>query len=439
MNNYGRRSWCWSAARAAASGTPTATRYLDLLGGIAVNALGHAHPALVAAVTAQIATLGHVSNFFAPSRRSRWPSGCSTCAGAPPGRGVLRQLRRRGQRGRVQAAPGAPAARRARRRRGRVPRPHHGRARADRASRPTATPFEPLPGDVIHVPVRRRRRARGPRSTTTGRRGHPRADPGRGRRASRRPPATCRRARRDHRRRTARCWCSTRCRPASAAPGTGSPTRHDGVVPDVVTLAKGLGGGLPIGACVAFGEAAATLLGRGQHGTHVRRQPGRRAAALADPATTIETRRPAGPRPPRSASSSGDGRRGARPPAGGRGPRRGPAARHPADPAGGRRGPRRAAGGRFPGQRRQPDVLRLAPPLILTAEQATTFVAALPAALDAAAERRSGGAGMSHVRHFLRDDDLTPGRAARGPRPRRRDEGRPVLRRRPLAGRARSP
>ena len=39
--------------------------YVDLLGGIAVNALGHGHPALVAAVTTQLQTLGHVSNFFA--------------------------------------------------------------------------------------------------------------------------------------------------------------------------------------------------------------------------------------------------------------------------------------------------------------------------------------------------------------------------------------
>jgi len=39
-------------------------RYTDLLGGIAVNALGHAHPAVVAAVTRQIGTLGHVSNLF---------------------------------------------------------------------------------------------------------------------------------------------------------------------------------------------------------------------------------------------------------------------------------------------------------------------------------------------------------------------------------------
>ena len=48
----------------------------------------------------------------------------------------------------------------------------------------------------------------------------------------------------------------------------------DGIEPDVVTLAKGLGGGLPIGACLAFG-AAADLLGPGSHAIHLRRQPGR--------------------------------------------------------------------------------------------------------------------------------------------------------------------
>jgi acetylornithine aminotransferase len=54
----------------------------------------------------------------------------------------------------------------------------------------------------------------------------------------------------------------------------------EGVAPDVVTLAKGLGGGLPIGACVAFGDAAA-LLGPGQHGSTFGGNPVSCAAALA--------------------------------------------------------------------------------------------------------------------------------------------------------------
>lgn len=52
-------------------------RYLDLLAGIAVNALGHAHPTLTAAISAQLGTLGHVSNFFGTPPRSRSLSGSS--------------------------------------------------------------------------------------------------------------------------------------------------------------------------------------------------------------------------------------------------------------------------------------------------------------------------------------------------------------------------
>jgi acetylornithine aminotransferase len=54
-----------------------------------------------------------------------------------------------------------------------------------------------------------------------------------------------------------------------------------GIAPDVVTLAKGLGGGFPIGAVVAYGERAATLLGRGQHGTTFGGNPVAAAAGLA--------------------------------------------------------------------------------------------------------------------------------------------------------------
>jgi acetylornithine/N-succinyldiaminopimelate aminotransferase len=59
------------------------------------------------------------------------------------------------------------------------------------------------------------------------------------------------------------------------------PDIGGGVVPDVVTLAKGLGGGFPVGAVIAYGERAATLLGRGQHGTTFGGNPVAAAAALA--------------------------------------------------------------------------------------------------------------------------------------------------------------
>ena len=142
----------------------------------------------------------------------------------------------------------------------------HGRtmgALSSPASRPSATPFEPLLPGVTLVPYgdvdalrgRRRRRHRG---------GVPRADAGRGGVVAAadgylRPPARSPRARRAARPRRG----PDRGRPHRRA---GSPTSTPASCPDVVTLAKGLGGGLPIGACIGVGEAG-DLLGPGQHGT----------------------------------------------------------------------------------------------------------------------------------------------------------------------------
>ena len=186
---------------------------------------------MVEAVTTQVATLGHVSNLYrAPSPASRWPSGCSRllgraaagCSSATP---APRPTRPRS------SSPGCTGRHADRRRRGRLPRPHHGRAGADRPAgqagavraAAAATSVTCPYGDVDALRGGGRRRHR---------RGVPRADQGRGRRGRPARRATSPRPGRSPRR-TARCWCSTRCRPASAAPGTGSPTRPTGVVPDV--------------------------------------------------------------------------------------------------------------------------------------------------------------------------------------------------------------
>ena len=231
-----------------------------------------------------------------PSRPSPSPNGCSQLAGRP-GRVYFCQLRRRGRRGRLQDRPAHRT-------------PPHGRHRAAAStaapwapSRSPGSPrkqepFLPLPGDVTHVPygdaealraaVTERHRAR-----------HPRADPGRERRrrparglSRRRPgdhprhrhPARARRGPDRHR----------PDRPLVRAPGA------QGVEPDVVTLAKGLGGGLPIGATLAFG-AAAELLTPGQHGSTFGGNPVACAAGLAV-LDTIERRRAARPRQARWAS-----------------------------------------------------------------------------------------------------------------------------------------
>jgi hypothetical protein len=195
----------------------------------------------------------------------------------------------------------------------------------------------------------------------------------------------------------------------------------EGVRPDVVTLAKGLGGGLPLGALIAFGDAA-TLLGPGMHATTFGGNPVCCAAALAvldtiasEACSTREAaRRAAAPRASRRSAPAGRRVRGAglllgivlsgRPAAGGRAAATpascpgGPAGRAAARPAA---DPHRRAGRRLP---------RRARPALM---------------------------GVRMTGHFLRDDDLTPA-SSRRCSTWRRDEGRPA-RHRPLAGPLRSP
>ena len=64
MNTFGAPQRVLVRGRGARVWDADGAQYTDLLAGIAVNCLGHAHPAVVEAVTAQLSTLGHVSNFF---------------------------------------------------------------------------------------------------------------------------------------------------------------------------------------------------------------------------------------------------------------------------------------------------------------------------------------------------------------------------------------
>ncbi len=104
MNNYGTPPVALASGDGAVVTDVDGKTYLDLLGGIAVNVLGHRHPAVIEAVTHQMSTLGHTSNLYATEPGIALAEELVALLGADAtSAGVLLQLRHRGQRAGVQA------------------------------------------------------------------------------------------------------------------------------------------------------------------------------------------------------------------------------------------------------------------------------------------------------------------------------------------------
>ncbi|WP_446219858.1 acetylornithine transaminase [Micromonospora sp. IBHARD004] len=376
MDNYGTPPLALVSGTGAVVTDEAGREYVDLLGGIAVNALGHAHPAVVAAVSKQVATLGHVSNLFVAEPPVALAELLLALAGRP-GRVFFAnsgaeaneaafKLSRLTGRTHVVAARGG----------------FHGRtmgALALTGQPAKVDPFRPLPGDVTHV-------AYGDvaelEAAVTDATAMVILEPVQGENGVVVPPAGYLAA---ARRITARHGALLVLDEVQTGVGrTGHWFAHqaEGVEPDIVTLAKGLGGGLPIGACLAFGRAA-ELLGPGTHGTTFGGNPVSSAAALAVIATIaneglLDHVKRVGERLRRGIEALGHPLvaevRGA-------GLLLGVVLTEPV--SGAAATALREAG--FLVNPVQPGVVRLAPPLILTAAQADAFLAALPAALDAAA------------------------------------------------------
>ncbi|MEU9385587.1 acetylornithine transaminase [Streptomyces sp. NPDC048279] len=249
--------------------------YYDFVGGIATNALGHAHPAIVEAVTRQISSLGHVSNFFMAE---------------PTVTLAERLLQLFGREGRVFFCNSGAEANEAAFKIGRLTgRTHmvateggfHGRtmgALALTGQPAKQEPFRPLPADVTHVPYGD---AQALAAAVTEDTALVVIEPVQGENGVVVPPAGYLKAARAITAATGALLVLDEVQTGIGRTGTWFEYQaHEGVLPDVVTLAKQLGGGLPLGATVAFGRAA-DLLQPGHHGTTFGGNPVACAAGLA--------------------------------------------------------------------------------------------------------------------------------------------------------------
>ncbi len=379
MNNYGTPPVALASGDGAVVTDVDGKSYLDLLGGIAVNVLGHRHPAVIDAVTHQLTTLGHTSNLYATEPGVALAEelvallGVDAAArvffcnsGTEANEAAFKLSRLTGRTKLVAAQEG-----------------FHGRTMGSLAltGQPAKqAPFEPLPGYVTHVPY-------GDADALAAAVDDGTAavflEPIMGESGVIVPPEGYLAAAREITARHGTLLVLDEVQTGMGRTGTFFAHQHDGITPDVVTLAKGLGGGLPIGACLAVGPAA-ELLTPGLHGSTFGGNPVCTAAALAVVRVLADEDLV------------------------GRAARLGKSLRHGVESLGhplidhmrGRgllcgivlTAPRakdaeaaaREAG--FLVNAPAADVIRLAPPLVITEAQIDSFVAALPGILDAAGD-----------------------------------------------------
>lgn len=264
----GEGSYVWDA---------DGNRYLDLLGGIAVNVLGHADPEWVAAIAAQAGTLTHTSNFFATEPQIKLAERLLDICGAPEGSRVFLcnsgteaneaafKMSRCTGRTRILALAEA----------------FHGRSTGALAltyKEAYRAPFAPLAPHVEWVPandVAALEAAMGDDVAALF------VEPIQGEAGVKPLTHEFLVAARELCDRHGALLIADEVQTGIGRTGTWLAMQAHGVMPDVVTLAKGLGGGFPIGAVVAYGPTAGGLLTKGQHGTTFGGNALASAAALA--------------------------------------------------------------------------------------------------------------------------------------------------------------
>jgi acetylornithine aminotransferase len=275
QNNYGKPSIALVKGKGIVVTDADDKSYLDFLGGIATNILGHAHPAIIKAVTKQVSTLSHVSNFYAhPSALALAEKLVAMTgdknakvffcqSGAEANEAALKLSRRTGK-VRVVAAQGA----------------FHGRTMGalSLTGQPSKRePFLPLIKGVKHVPygdIDAMRKAVSKKTAMVI------IEPIMGEAGVIVPPTDYLQQLRQLCDKNGSLLVIDAVQTGMGRTGDWFGYEYSGITPDVITLAKGLGGGLPLGAMIALGKAA-NLFQAGDHGSTFGGNPVTTAAGLA--------------------------------------------------------------------------------------------------------------------------------------------------------------
>ncbi len=377
MANYGTPPLALARGEGCRVWDADGNQYLDLIAGIAVSALGHAHPAIVDAVSSQVGKIAHTSNLFVHE----------------PGVALAeRLLGLLGADGRVffcnSGAEANEAAIKLVRRKQRADKPvvaaigsFHGRTMGSLSitgKESIRAPFGPFGMDVRWIPYGEEAALA---AAVDGDVAAVFLEPTLGEGGVIPPPHGYLRAVRRACDEAGALLVLDEIQSGIGRTGAWFAHQDEGILPDVLTLAKGLGGGLPIGACIGFGDAGSAL-GKGDHGSTFGGNPVACAAALAV-IDTIESQHILA-----NVRQVGDTLRGGiaaieHPLLDGvRGSGLWLAAVLSQDKSAAVSQAAQAAG--FLVNAVQPDAVRLAPPLILSQPQAREFIAAFPAILDVA-------------------------------------------------------
>jgi len=275
QNNYGKPAITLVKGKGIVVTDADGKTYLDFLGGIATSILGHAHPAIVKAVTKQVSVLSHVSNFYAHpnaielaeklvSMTGEKNAKVFFCqSGAEANEAALKLSRRTGK-VRVVAAQGA----------------FHGRTMGalSLTGQPSKRePFLPLIKGVKHVPygdIDAMRKAVSKKTAMVI------IEPIMGEAGVIVPPADYLQQLRELCDKNGSLLVIDAVQTGMGRTGDWFGYEYSGITPDVITLAKGIGGGLPLGAMIALGEAA-DLFQPGDHGSTFGGNPVTTAAGLA--------------------------------------------------------------------------------------------------------------------------------------------------------------